>query len=1010
MAVPQIKTSFAAGEVAPSFFGHVDNQHYALGCSTCRNAFISYRGGAYSRAGTAFVGFSKQTNRAFPPRLITFQFNINQGLALEFGHFYMRVIQNGAFVTEAPIAITNITQANPGSIFAANSYSLGDWVFLNGIAGTTQLNGVTGLISTVNSAGFTLVDVYGNPINTNPMGAYAGGGTAARIYTLVTPYAEADLKWLKFAKQANVLKITCWNQQSGALYAPYDLTRIANNNWTIIQTSFGPTIGPPGQPQLALTHPAGSLGTADTSQATYGFVVTAVNPRDGSESIASQPAAVGGTALISATAGSILLNWGGSAGASSYNVYACEPIAGTTTNPPPTFVPAGVLYGFVGTSQGTSFTYGNVFPDFAQTPPLATNPFSPGAVLFGIPTNNGGGYGSPPTTVSIVTSTGTGAVLLPVYDTQNGTVTAVVVVNGGTGYTSSDTWFVPGGAPNATGTITAAPATGTYPSVVSFFQERCVYAGTPNQPDTYFMSQPGAYLNFDSRIPTIDSDAIIGTPWAEEVNGIQALISMPGGLVVLTGLSAWQLTGVGGSSLNPQPITPSNQQAQPQAFNGCHAHVPPDKVNWEVFYVQAKGSLVRAFSYNFFVNIYTGLDLTYLSVHLFQASGAVNSDGIIREWAWAEEPYKVRWVVREDGTMLSLTYFKEQEVAAWARHDTNGLFRSVCTVTEPPVDAVYFATQRFIASGSSPTYMIERMDNRLWNGIETTWCVDAGLSLPLPMPNTFLGAVAASGNGVVFGAGAPGVFSPGSVGQILRMGGGVATITQYVNSTTVVANITTPIAELFPNGQPVPQPPGNWSISPLVTRITGLRHLLGLPVTGIADGVAIPPQVVGAFSDGTYGITLATPASAVTVGLGFQAQVQSLYLDAGSPTAQGRRKKIAKAVVRLEASLGVKIGANQPDGSVQSPRQLAPQWSGLSIVPEKGPSYPTAGGATVQELWTGDSQNQPIAGGFAVPGQVCVQQDNPYPMQVLAFIPEILPGDIPEVEARPSERQMRRTA
>ena len=80
---------------------------------------FSYRGGAYSRAGTSFVGYSKQTGRAYPPRTITFQFNINQGLALEFGNYYMRVVFNGGFVLEPAVAITALTNANPAVLTTA---------------------------------------------------------------------------------------------------------------------------------------------------------------------------------------------------------------------------------------------------------------------------------------------------------------------------------------------------------------------------------------------------------------------------------------------------------------------------------------------------------------------------------------------------------------------------------------------------------------------------------------------------------------------------------------------------------------------------------------------------------------------------------------------------------------------------------------------------------------------------------------------------------------------------
>src|ERR1700756_933897 len=113
MASPIVQTAFTTGEVSPALFGNVDLVRMYSAASTMRNFWCSYRGGAYSRAGTAFVGFSKQTGRSYPPRLIPFQFSINQGLALEFGNFYMRVIFDGGYVTEAPYTITNATKANP---------------------------------------------------------------------------------------------------------------------------------------------------------------------------------------------------------------------------------------------------------------------------------------------------------------------------------------------------------------------------------------------------------------------------------------------------------------------------------------------------------------------------------------------------------------------------------------------------------------------------------------------------------------------------------------------------------------------------------------------------------------------------------------------------------------------------------------------------------------------------------------------------------------------------------
>jgi hypothetical protein len=45
--------------------------------------------------------------------------------------------------------------------------------------------------------------------------------------------------------------------------------------------------------------------------------------------------------------------------------------------------------------------------------------------------------------------------------------------------------------------------------------------------------------------------------------------------------------------------------------------------------------------------------------------------------------------VREDGTLLSFTYLKEQDVYAWAHHDGDGLFKSVCSISEGNENVVY---------------------------------------------------------------------------------------------------------------------------------------------------------------------------------------------------------------------------------------------------------------------------------------------------------------------------------
>jgi hypothetical protein len=143
VSVPSIKTSFAVGELAPALYGHVDLAKFSIAASTMRNAIVNYRGGAYSRAGTAYVARSKQnaSNGEPPPRLINFQFNINQGYCLEFGDHYIRFFANGAPIVTGTANIVGASQANPCVVgTTAQTYPNGSWVVISQVNGMTQLN------------------------------------------------------------------------------------------------------------------------------------------------------------------------------------------------------------------------------------------------------------------------------------------------------------------------------------------------------------------------------------------------------------------------------------------------------------------------------------------------------------------------------------------------------------------------------------------------------------------------------------------------------------------------------------------------------------------------------------------------------------------------------------------------------------------------------------------------------------------------------------------------------
>lgn len=1049
-----IQTNFSGGEVSPSLFGRTDLEKYHIGASTIRNLFINYRGGASSRAGLKYILMCKQaapniggTSTQYPPRDIEFQFSINQGFVLEFGDQYMRVKSNGAYVVESSVVVTGVTMGGVFSTSTSHGYSVGDWVFDQG---NTGFNGLTWVVASTPTANtFTVVDLFGTPITSATI---SGAGTVARIYTVVAPYAAIDLPYLKFTQSANTMSLCCVNQDTKTEYPTYDLVRNTNTNWVFTKVSFASTISAP----TGITVTAHNSTTPSTF---YSYVVTAVDATTGEESVASSSGTVENND-ISVFAGSNTITWNTVANASSYNIYKATPSFSVN-------VPIGSSYGYAGTAFGTSFSDNNITADFTTVPPVHNDPFARGAITGLTITSAGTGYSQAGITYSVTTSTGTGFVGTPIV--VGGAFVAFLVQNGGSGYIPADTITITADGTGATATLNVGPEAGTFPGVVSYYQQRRVYGFTLNSPDSYFFSQPGAYKNMDSSIPTIDSDAFTGNPWAQQVNGIQFMQPMTGGLIVLTGNGAWNLSGG-----DKAAITPSDQTAASQAYNGCNQKVPPIVINYDILYVQSKGSIIRDLSYNFYVNIFTGTDTTVLSNHLF------NYHQII-QWSYAEEPYKLVWGVRDDGVLLSLTYLKEQEIESWARHDTNGFFVGVCSVTEPPVDAIYVIVKRYVRGVY--VYYSERMDNRNWQNSEDCFCVDAGLSYPMSFPNATLTPSAVNGtnnisavnliqggsgytsptitaadpqgggSGATFsvalsggiitainvltqgqnynkgtttlkitdatGSGAiaqgiitnnipfsssTGVFNSGMVGNVIRIGnnnatvntsagvtengGGKAVITSYVSSTQVIANIIEPITAIVPNdpnNMPVPAISGQWSLSLPTQIVSGLNHLEGLEVSILADGSVVPSQMV---TNGA--IALPQPYSAITIGLPYTCQLQTLYIDppAQPKTAQGRRKNVNSVVIRVESSRGYSVGTNQPDQSTQ-PNNATVPWTDMVEVKERN-ALINAGSSI--PLFTGDSYFN-VFSGWSEYGQTAVQTSYPLPLNILALISSYTLGD-----------------
>jgi hypothetical protein len=496
------------------------------------------------------------------------------------------------------------------------------------------------------------------------------------------------------------------------------------------------------------------------------------------------------------------------------------------------------------------------------------------------------------------------------------------------------------------------------PSCVSYFDDRRVYAGSLQEPQTLWFTRPGQYNNFDTSEPANDGDALTLTIASGKAANIRALLPMPDGLLAFTQNGVYKLSG-GGTNTG---IKVSSAIVRAQNYIGAN-DVPPIPINFEILFVQEKGGTVRALTYNFYTSTYEPADLTLLSNHLF-----IGYD--LTEWAYAEVPYKIIWAVRTDGKLLSLTYLKDQKIQGWARHDTNGFVESVVSIPENGTDSVYVIVRRFI--NGNWWRLIEQMQSKdISAGTEFAWYLDAALDYGAIYPAANLDFSAASGTATATASAS--VFGSGDVGKVIRAAKGQATVTAFTDATHVTVSWTRAPTDLLATDPQIGAAPivntqlsGTWTMAAKVTTLSGLDHLRNAQVSYLADGV---PGTGTVSSTGT--ITIPTAASKVIVGLGFRTQCQTLDLEPSGNSLQGKRKRINSLIAKVQDTGVLNWGPNF--------NELTP-WTDVY------------GDKLVNSVMTGD---QPLGVNqfYDYGGRVCWQQDLPLPMTVLSLVPELSVGD-----------------
>lgn len=801
---------------------------------------------------------------------------------------------------------------------------------------------------------------------------YSSGGSAGLPVEVVTPYLAADLPTVKFTQSADVVTLV------HSSYAPKQLGRTAHDAWSMSDFAFknGPWAGQNYDRSIGMTV-SGTSGTITVTSTKDVFSASDVGRLLYIEQKDfGQPWEVGKTITVNDVR-------------RSDGKYYRAVNSGTTgtlrpTHSEDTWSDGGVTWLYLHSSFGTAkiTAYTDAKNVTAQVVLQIPEAIQLGGTLGGVKTLTAASQVLDYLVVTAVAH-GLGAVgttfqanvAMDYVTWDSGFSSSLVTVS--VSVASVDTlnvyWAPPGFVTFTSGTLT--PVAGTtaaaatykwalgawggsqgYPSCVSYHQQRQVFGGTPAQPQGIWTSRTGDFLDFGKSNPIQDDDPITKTVSSTRMDAIKSMHPMDA-LIVLTQGGEWA-AGAGSADV----LTPANMAFKNQGYCGA-SDLPVIGIGNTALFVQDKGQVVRDLAYEFASNTYAGNDLTAPAAHLTEGHQIV-------EWAFQQTPFRCVWMVRDDGVLLSMTYMREQQVIGWARHDTDGLYESVCVVGEGNEDVVYVVVKRTI-NGQTKRF-IERMESRLVLDIKDAFFVDSGLSFDGrntgPISITLSGGTAWDETETLTATASSSLFSGSSdVGDQLVFTVGTIvyrlTVTGYVSGTQVTVR---PNRILPTTHRNTARTDWAWARD----TFSGLSHLEGKTVSVLADGNVQDQKVV------TGGkIALSPPATRVHVGLPIEADLETLDLSIpGIETLLPKNKAIPSVTFMVQETQS--IWAGRTFSRLDQSKARSDENYDQPINMQTGKVQ-----IRMDTNW-GKSAN------------VCLRVSDPVPVGILAIIPDVTVGGV----------------
>jgi len=725
MSTKLLLRSFAGGEITPELAGRLDLTKYQTGLALARNFVTLPHGPAARRPGFEFINEARDSTQAV--RLIPFAFSASQTAVLEFSNLRIRFHIGGGTLLETGLAISSIAGSTVNTT-AAHGYSTGDWVYIG-----TRYHKAT----VVDADTFTTTDLWG-------VATTASGSTSARVYTLTSTYAAADLFDLHFTQSADVITIV------HPSYPARELKRLGATTWTLTDVSFAaPTNAPTG---LTVTPTIGTAGNESPQK----YVVTAVQADGVTESLASTPSGTDNNLTVAGNFNTV--TWDGVDGVNRYNVYKLR----------------GGIYGYVG----------QVIP--VAGAPVAITSISRTSPSYVVTVVTGSVHGYVTSDHVLIDGTGVpsfdGAWHVTVINTTTFTYVSgkKTSASASTGTASlpalsliDDNVLADTSQSPPEDIITLNNGVDDYPNATTYHEQRRWFAGTNEKPQVVWATRTGTESNLTSSLPARDADGLELRVASMQNNQIRHLVPLAD-LIALTAGGEFRLF-----SDNAPAITPTSVSIKPQGYSGAN-NVQPVVSSGSVLYVQAQGSRIRELAYNWESNAYRTVDVSIMAPHRFNGY-------TVAQLAYVRAPEPTLWAVRNDGVLLGMTYVPDQQVYGWHAHDTDGAFESVCVVAEDNEDVLYAVVNRSV-NGRTVRY-IERLRTRIFTQLEDAFFVDSGLTYAGTATTTISGLYHLEGETVD-------ILADGAVEPRQTVSGGQITLTTAASTVHIGLPITADLRTL----------------------------------------------------------------------------------------------------------------------------------------------------------------------------------------------------------------------